>query len=227
MRKFKNRNSGTLKSHSVASMLSRMVILAGCVGLSACVSLLPDPEPADLVYRIDSNVNFVEAAPNAPSLRIDRPTVAIALRGRDIILSQADRSLSVASGAMWADDIPTLVQRSLFDTLGGQADIVGVLPNSGARPQYRMSVNVLKFEALFDQGQSNAPLAIVSYSTVLSDASTRKLLGTFSTTKSVRALEGRVSSIVNAKSQANAQAMDDIKLWLSSKIGSAKYAAVN
>ena len=86
---------------------------------------------------------------------------------------------------------------------------------------------MLKFEALFDQGQSNAPLAIVSYSTVLSDASTRKLLGTFSTTKSVRALEGRVSSIVNAKSQANAQAMDDIKLWLSSKIGSAKYAAVN
>jgi len=223
----KIRNTGTRKSRSVTRIMSNISLLAGFVSLSACVSLLPDPEPADLVYRIDNNVNFVEAGANAPSLRIDRPTVAIALRGRDIIISQADRSLSVASGAMWADDIPTLVQRSLFDTLSGASDVIGVLPNSGARPQYRMSVNVLNFEALFDQGEGNAPLAVVAYSTVLSDASSRKLLGTFSTKKTVRATEGRVSSIVRAKSQANAQAMDEIKNWVSTKIGSAKYAVVN
>ncbi len=193
---------------------SLAAVLLCLSGMSACVSLLPEAAPADIVYRLHSTDIAVNAIKNAPTVRIDRPVVATALRGKDIIVSQANGSLSSAMGAQWADPVPTLIQRSLFNVLAGEEGVIGVLPNSGARPQYRVSLNVVKFEAHFDRGQSQAPLAIANYSVVLSDASSRDLIGTYSVNKSVRATAGRVSSIVSAKSQANQQALDEISDWV-------------
>jgi len=182
--------------------------------LSACVSILPDPEPADAIYRLSSTGEAVTANANAVVMRVDRPIASTVLAGRDIVISREDRELVTAGGARWAEAIPVLIQQSVLDEIRQRKTIVGVEPTAGARADFRMSLAVRNFEVTFDEGNDNPPLAIVQYSVTVSNASTRKLNSTYSVRKTMRANEARVSSIVEATDKANSQAVGDIVDWL-------------
>ena len=73
------------------------------------------------------------------------------------------------------------------------------------------------FEADFDNGSDNAPLAIVEYRVTYAHGGDRKLLGTYTVRKTRRASSINVSSIVSAIEQANDAAMSDIVTWLETK----------
>ena len=184
------------------------------VALSACVSLLPDPEPADAVYRLTSPDLAVIADPGAVVMRVDRPIASTVLSARDIIISRDDRELVTAGGARWAENIPFLIQQSVLDEMRQRKSIIGVEPTAGARADFRISLAVRNFEVTFDEGDANPPLAIVHYGVTVANASTRALNDTFDVRKTVRAKEARVSSLVEATDSANAQAVSDIVDWL-------------
>ena len=186
------------------------------ITLSACVSLFPEPESADAIYRLSSAGETVIADDNAVVLRVDRPIASTVLSGRDIVISREDRELVTAGGARWAEAIPALIQQSVLDEIRQRKTIVGVEPTAGARADFRMSLTVRNFEVTFDNGEDNPPLAIVQYSVTVSNASTRKLNSTYDVRKTVRANEARVSSIVEATDTANSQAVGDIADWLES-----------
>ncbi len=182
--------------------------------LSGCLSLLPAPAPADTVYRLSPPRAHVAQAASAKIVRIDRPNASTVFETRDIIISPDSRRLAVASGAKWAEIIPTMVQHRFVDTLGQRPGIVGVIPSSGARTDTRVHLTIKSFEANFDQGEGNAPLATVHYGVTMSNASDRDLLGTYDVKKTVRADAARVSSIVEAMDKANQEALNDITDWL-------------
>ena len=192
-----------LKTGLIASLL-----------LSGCVSLLPEAESADTIYRLTQAKQGVPQSPNAYVVRIDRPSVSNEFETKDILVSPDGRRLASASGARWAELIPVMIQSSFVDLMGQHTNLVGVIPSSGARTDTRVHLTVKNFEAQYDQGQSLAPLAVVHYSVVLSNASNRNLLGSYDVRKTVRASEARVSEIVKAMDNANQQALEDIALWL-------------
>jgi len=185
--------------------------------LSGCISILPDPEPAATVYRLPSYDVALPAAANAVVMRVDRPTAPLALSGQDIIVSPDTTRLVVASQARWSEDIPILVQQSILEELGQHPSLTGVGPLSGARAEQRLHITIRNFEAQFDDGETSPPLAIVHYMVTLSDASTRKLIGTYDVRKTARANSIRVSSIVEAQSQANREILADIANWLKTR----------
>jgi len=156
------------------------------VALAGCVSVLPDPKPADIVYRLDTANSPVQPAENAKIFRVDRPTAPSSLIRDEIVVSPDGRTLAVVQNANWSQSIPDLVQNSLMKELATRQDIIGVLPTSGARTSHRVHLTIQNFEANFDNGTENAPIAIVQYLATVSDAGTRNLLGTLAVMKSER-----------------------------------------
>lgn len=195
-------------------LLWTVIGLSSCLSTASCVSVLPDPEPANAIYRLHMTPEKIEPNAAAPIVRIDKPIAARLLGSRKIIVSPDAQRLAVASGAEWSDILPNLIQNSLIDRLATRADLNGVLPSAGARSDFRVHLNVDNFEARFDNGTDNAPLVIVSYSVTFADTETRRLLGTRQFNQSVRAESERVSSIVKGMTRANELAMDEMIVWM-------------
>lgn len=182
--------------------------------LSGCVSLLPSPAPADVVYRLSASNEGVPQSPTAKVIRIDRPRAASVFQGQDVVVSPDGRRLASAAQARWAEAIPDMVQNSFVDVLAERAGLVGVIPSSGARTDTRVHLTIKSFEARFDQGEGAAPLAVVHYAVTLSNASNRNLLSTYDVKRTVRSSDVRVSTIVEAMDNANQQALNVIADWL-------------
>lgn len=195
-------------------MIRLLMILSLSASLSACVSILPDPAPAPSVYRLASSSNAVAAAANAEIIRIDRPAATQIFNSSDIVVTEDGQKLSAVAQAKWSEATPIIIQNAMIGALEGSSQFVGLIPTSGARTQTRLHLVIKNFEANFDQGLKSAPLAIVDYRVTYARADDRKLLGTHSVRKTVRAQSINVSSIVAAIEDANDAAMSDIVSWL-------------
>lgn len=201
------------------SSLKYLFCGAGVISLAACssiTSIIPDPKPADTVYRLSISSQELTVQPNADAIvvRVDRPTVPRPLAGNDVTVSLSRNRLLSASGAEWAEKIPDLIQGSILDVFSSRPDIIGVLPVSGARTELRVHLTVRNFEALYDNGQDSPPLAVVRYTATLANASNRNLLGSYEVRKTYRAADNRVSEIVKAQDAANYEAIKSVADWL-------------
>jgi len=198
-------------------MIRPLMIIALSASLSACVSILPDPAPAPSVYRLASGVNAVTAAANAEIIRIDRPSSTQIFNSSDIVITEDGQKLSAVAQAQWSEATPIIIQNTMIGALEGSSQFVGLMPTSGARTETRLHLVIKNFEANFDKGLESAPLAIVDYRVTYARADDRKLIGTHSVRKTVRAQSINVSSIVAAIEDANDAAMSDIVRWLESQ----------
>jgi len=195
-------------------LMRNILLSVAAFTVSGCVSLLPEPAPADVVYRLSAANEGVPQSATAKVIRIDRPKAANVFQGRDVVISPDGRRLSSASQAKWAESIPDMIQNSFVDVIAERAGLVGVIPSSGARTDTRVHLTIKSFEARFDQGEGAAPMAVVHYAATLSNASNRNLLGTYDVKKTVRSSDIRVSTIVEAMDNANQQALNAIVDWL-------------
>ncbi len=187
--------------------------LAVTMMVTAC-SIIPDPAPADIIYRLSLSGDSVQPDPGARVIRVDRPSATNAFNTRSIIVSPDGRRLSTAAQAKWPESTPTMLQESLVDALSREASIIGVLPQSGTRTDMWVHITIKNFEAQFDRGEASAPLAIVRYTASLANATDRRLIDTFTTRHEVRADAARISAIVEAIEKANDLAMKDIVTWI-------------
>ncbi|MBL4869956.1 MAG: membrane integrity-associated transporter subunit PqiC [Robiginitomaculum sp.] len=129
--------------------------------LSAC-SVLPKPKPAPAVYRLTAPQSLQsQSVEQTKVVNIEMPTTSKALSGMDIILSPDGRRLTMASGAHWAQPVPSLLQNSLIDMLMGNPNVTGIIPKGNTRVPYRLNMDIRRFEAVFDAGENAPPLAIV------------------------------------------------------------------
>ena len=207
--------------NSLRYSASAILGLSAAALLGAC-SILPEPAPADTIYRLSSTAEAVANNVDADVIRIDRPSAPIIFQNRDVVVSPDGQRLASASQAKWSEITPILVQNAFVEILAARPDVIGVLPSSGARTDTRVQLSIKNFEAQFDRGQSSAPKAVVRYSATFANASDRSLIGTYEVMKTQRAEAASVSSIVQAISTANREALSDISDWLVSE--SQKYS---
>lgn len=185
-------------------------LLTGCVG-----GLLPEPAPPPSVYRLSMSVATATADADARVVRVDTPSGARTFNTRDVLILTADGTLSQASQAQWADTIPQLVQDAALAKIAADPGLVAILPVSGARAEMRIHLDIRDFSASFDQGELSPPLARTEIYATVSNASTRKFLGSHAASSEVRAGETRVSSIVQAQSRSLEAAMAEVIDWMS------------
>ena len=196
-------------------MMSRVFIaLILGVSLSGCVSLLPSPAPASVIYRLTSSAQPVAKNSNAEIIRVDRPSANQVFNSTDIVVVQSKQRLSTIAAAQWSEASPIIIQSAMIDALESSREFIGIMPTSGARPVTRLHLSVKNFEANFDKGLKSAPLAVVQYRVTYSRADDRKLFGTQTFRQTVRADSIEVPSVVAAIKRANDTAMADIVSWL-------------
>ena len=199
-------------------MKSRILLaLVVSVSLSGCLSILPDPAPAPSVYRLTTDAQPADKVFNAELIRVDRPTTTQVFNSSNIVVTKKGQKVSTIAKAKWSQATPDLIQESLISALEGSSQFVGLVSISGAQTETRLHLYVKNFEADFDNGSDNAPLAIVEYRVTYAHGGDRKLLGTYTVRKTRRASSINVSSIVSAIEQANDAAMSDIVTWLETK----------
>jgi len=180
-----------------------------------CTSfLLPEPAPANQVYRLGVTQQSIPKSESAVIIRVDRPKASRFLQGKDLIVSLSDQKLASIKQAQWEESIPDMVQNTFVNLLSNNEGLIGVLPSSGVRSDIRISITIKRFEAYFDNGKSNAPLTIVHLSSTLSNASDRAFIGTHDTMKVERSKDNKVSSIVKSINKGNAAAISEIIDWL-------------
>lgn len=205
-------------------MMKQKLLLAtitfAAINMGGCLSLLV-PEPADpnRIYRLSDDLKNTETAAVgqneiAFTVRIDRPNTPKALQGYDLLVVKESNELAIIDKAEWADTLPTMIQRAFLSEMNKRSQLVGIFPTSGARSKYRAHITVRHFEAKFDRGEEEAPLVIVDYLVTLSDAGSRDLIGTQSFHVESRANSNHVSDIVQSKSNANRQNLENISDWL-------------
>lgn len=194
-------------------MIRILALTLAAASISGC-SIIPEPAPANIVYRLSVAGDSVPADMNATVIRVDRPAATSVFNSRSVVVSPDGRRLSTASQAQWPEGIPTMLQGVLVDAFSREPSIVAVLPESGTRTDTRVHFSIKNFEAQFDQGEGAAPLAIVRYTATLANATDRRLIDTFTVRKEVRAGAASVSEIVLAMEQANDAAMTDIVAWV-------------
>lgn len=203
------------KSLGTASLFA-----VSAISLSACVSVLPDPKEAPTVYRLTvPEMNASNIAVQENVVNIEYPTAPRALSGTDIVLSPDGRRLTAASAANWSESVPSLLRKTLIDTLAQDGRVIGVIPKGSTRVPYRLNIDIRRFEAVFDYGEESAPNAIVQLNLSLTDTTSRTLIGVQTITTESRADYASVSSIVNAQDAATRDAMGQITNWLSEKLG--------
>jgi len=191
----------------------------GTALLSGC-SVLPKPKPAPTIYRLSVPHDTKPVAVGLTKVvNIEYPTTSKSLAGMDIVLSPDGRSLTMASGAHWAEPVPALLQNALIDLLASNPTVTGIIPKGNTRVPYRLNMDVRRFEAVFDNGEGAAPLAMVHLNLSLTDTNTRKLVGVYSVQAERRSRAVTVSAIVDAQGLATQEAMKDISKWLSGQLG--------
>ncbi|GHA83118.1 hypothetical protein GCM10009069_03010 [Algimonas arctica] len=194
-------------------MIRNFALSVAALSITAC-SIIPDPAPAEIIYRLSLSGESVPANPQATVIRVDRPAATSVFNSRSIVVSPDGRRLSTAAQAQWPEGTPTMLQGALVDAFSREASIVGVLPESGTRTDTRIHFSIKNFEAQFDRGPDSAPLAVVRYTVTLANATDRRLIDTFVTRQEIRARAASVSDIVKALEKANDAAMSDIVAWV-------------
>jgi len=194
-------------------MIRSLALTVAALSITGC-NIIPDPAPANIVYRLSQSGDSVAANADATVIRVDRPSATSVFNTRSIVVSPDGRRLSTAAQAQWPEGTPTMLQAALVDAFLREPSIVAVLPESGTRTDTRVHFTIKNFEAQFDRGELAAPLAVVRYNATLANATDRRLIETFSTRQEVRADAATISEIVEAMEKANDAAMTDIVAWV-------------
>ncbi len=195
---------------------AKILSLSAVFGLGGCFNVLPEPDPANSIYRLSANVQKADFKSTAPIIRVETPSADRLVATRRIIVSPDANRLAVASGAEWADSLPKLIQKSMLDVLASKSEVTGIVPRVGAKADYRVHINVDNFEARFDNGPNAAPNIIVAYTASFAKSGSRDLMGTRQFTTTQRASGINVSQIVSAMNAANNNTLGEMADWITS-----------
>lgn len=208
------------RKYAIAGLVLAVMNLGGCASL-----ILPKPAPAKKIYRLSPELQTSVTATRSVSdkaftIRVDRPNASMALQGFNLAVLMDSSRLAKIANAQWEDSLPVLVQKSLVYELNTRPDMIGLLPTSGARTQYRAHITIRHFEASFDRGEDTGPNVVIDYLVTLSDAGSRKLIGTQSFHHERRAASKNVNDIVASKSAANDAVLKDMSNWMARTLSS-------
>lgn len=139
--------------------------LAATLTLAGCVSVLPEPEAPDALYRISAigapialNQTVIIKEPEAPQI----------MSGRQMVREDAGGAIRLIPGTEWAGRSTRLLQLALVDSFGGGRGSA-VLPESGVDADYELSI---RLTTLGFEGER----AVCSGAASLIEGSTRKIV---------------------------------------------------
>jgi cholesterol transport system auxiliary component len=190
--------------------------------LSGCISVLPKEPPAQL-YRFGDFATAAPAptTPAAPGFTVealpisfDRPAAG------DAILTRTGEEAAYIKGSRWVGAAQTLFESAVsraFVAAGGPVRLIS--RGEPSRPDYLLKLDVLRFEAHYDQGQGAPPSIVIEMNATLSHSGDHALAGERLFQTKVTADANRAGAIATSFDQATRKVLSDLVAWVDAKGG--------
>ncbi len=200
--------------------MKRILIAASAaLGLSGCVSLLPE-QPQAAYYRLEPPASFKGRAPTTESvaskldIAVARPDTTRALGGSEIALAQPDGSVAYMADVRWVESVPELLQNYIITAFEmSDAPVLATSPRDGVRSDFVLALDMRRFEARYDSSLEGAPVADIAFHARVVRLSDREVVAAQTFAAEVPASENRVSAIVQAFNAASSDVMAQLVDW--------------
>ncbi len=194
-------------------LLRAAVALAGALTLSACISLFPKSNPAQL-YRFDATAPASRPAPAAlPKGVLKLNTVFPRAAGGDRILTVTGQETAFIAESRWVAPAQVLFDEAVSRVFDGPGASRIIGRGESGRADMVLRLDVRNFEAVYLDGAKAAPTIVVRMRAVVSRTSDRTLIGEKIFEARVRADDNRVGPIVEAFNQAVGSVLTDLVGW--------------
>jgi ABC-type uncharacterized transport system auxiliary subunit len=164
-------------------MIRSIILAAALVALPACVSVIPEPEVPEGLYRFGA---MTETYPVETVVAVREPEASRLFGGRVIASEDGAGALRLVRGVEWADNATRLMQVAVLDALDDAGAGVAVALETGARADYELVWRIEDFTLA-------GTLARCDLEATLVEANTRKVVA-----------QTNVSSSANADGSTNA-----------------------
>jgi ABC-type uncharacterized transport system auxiliary subunit len=163
-------------------MIRSIILAAALVALPACVSVIPEPEVPEGLYRFGA---MTETYPVETVVAVREPEASRLFGGRVIASEDGAGALRLVRGVEWADNATRLMQVAVLDALDDAGAGVAVALETGARADYELVWRIEDFTLA-------GTLARCDLEATLVEANTRKVVA-----------QTNVSSSANADGSTN------------------------
>lgn len=190
--------------------ITRVSLTAMMAGLSACVSVLPEPEGPKAVYSLSFSADLTDRAPLAGIVVVREPDGTRMMAGRNMVFEGDNGALSVLGRVQWADSSTLMLQRALIDALNaGEGQGIAVSPDAGTRGDIEVSWRVVSLAVRKDDAHAVLTLTLL-------DGRDRAPLAqkTFEASRPVSARKEEVSALIASADAVVAEAADYIRAFL-------------
>ena len=120
----------------IRSKIFPLVLAGAALTLSACSSLIPQPEAANALYRLaplDAEYSL------AASVTVREPEASRLLAGRAMAAEDNTGAMRYIRSTQWTDRSTSLMQEALLDLLGGEDGNVALPAQAGALTDYEFT----------------------------------------------------------------------------------------
>jgi cholesterol transport system auxiliary component len=198
--------------------------VAASVLVAGCVNVLPEAGPAPQIYRLEgappvvqamtASVVPIDADYAALTVVVPEPLASRALSSDRVAVMTSGDHLSYAAGARWSERAPLVVQNRVLLAFEDDGRIgAAVRPEDGVQTDYELRLDMIRFEAVYRNGDSAAPTAIVDLRAKLIDRRSRDLVASRRFDAEETAGENRLGSIIAAFDGAMNQIAPQLVDW--------------
>ena len=189
---------------------------ASALALGACTSFTLTRRRPPTLHRLTPKTTF---DPNQDWLGVrvlvEPPSAASGLNTARIALRPDPTGLDYFADALWVEVVPIMVQVLLAESLDASGAFDVLSPESvGLRPDFILRAFIREFQADYDDGLSNPPLATVQLQTRLLRMPRRESMATFSAKELVRAEGTSLDFIITAFDEALGRVQRRIVEWM-------------
>ncbi len=131
----------------------------GAVCLSACVSVLPEPEAPDALYRIEAKTkvsgleqDIIVREPEAPRL----------VAGQGIVSEGADGGLRLVPGIEWSGSATRQIQLAIVDSFEIDGAGNALLPETGVFAGYELASQIKVFRLRGEEATCEMNVSIIN-----------------------------------------------------------------
>ncbi len=193
-------------------MIRSISLAFAMTALSACVSVLPEPEIPDGLYRFGA---MTETYSVETVVAVREPEASRLFGGRVIASEDSAGALRLVRGVEWADSATRLMQVAVLDALDDDGAGVAVALETGARADYELVWRIEDFTLA-------GTLARCDLEATLVEAATRKVVAQTNVTSSASANASSAESRALALAEAGRACVAQVAGFVSEKAAAAE-----
>ena len=195
-----------------------LVAAALSVMLSACVSVFPKQQPANL-FRFGMAPPPAAANPGGERFGVlNSMTSFDRAAAGDRILTVSGSEAAYIKGSRWLTPANVLFDEAVTRAFGGSNGPARLITHGEVvRADYILKLDVRAFEARYDHGDKAAPTVVVTVHADLDRVSDRTAVSSRTFETSIPASDNRVGAIAAAFDQAVTKVLGDLVAWTDGK----------